>query len=156
MIIHRPIFIKDRSFCIIKTYSIMFVSFSYLIIFRSMEDEGGETKQFVGGKLLLLIFHYFCVLITFLFVFLIITLVSPVLCHDDDDTCAWWLTVTEADHITWHDMAAPSLLGSLSYNDQHENNIFVSLRENLSSNYPLVWDYWCQRGVGRYNVTLAC
>ena len=42
----------------------MFVSFSYLIIFRSMEDEGGETKQFVGGKLLLLIFHYFCVLIT--------------------------------------------------------------------------------------------
>lgn len=51
MIIHRPIFIKDRSFCIIKTYSIMFVRFSYL----SMEDEGGETKQFVGGKLLLLI-----------------------------------------------------------------------------------------------------
>ena len=29
----------------------MFVRFSYL----SMEDEGGETKQFVGGKLLLLI-----------------------------------------------------------------------------------------------------
>ena len=128
----------------------MFVSFSYLIIFRSMEDEGGETKQFVGGKLLLLIPLFLRVFDN--------NPVSPVLCHDDDDddTGAWWLTVTEADHITWQDMAAPSLLGSLSYNDQHENNIFVSLRENLSSNYPLVWDYWCQRGVGRYNVTLAC
>ena len=81
MIIHRPIFIKDRSFCIIKTYSIMFVRFSYL----SMEDEGGETKQFVGGKLLLLIPLFLRVFDN--------NPVSPVLCHDDDDddddTGAW-------------------------------------------------------------------